>query len=135
MERRPAVGFKCGVGILHVFQVKDHHQERSNNNTDCSPSHLAHYIKKTVTVRFILDHPVYIYIYIYIYYQACHASHTRAQPDDPVFKLLQSSKTHVACVWDWYFPMKITAQISDEYSLYDVTNIRLRFYAVFHSPT
>src|SRR6218665_3178523 len=63
MERRPAVGSKCGVGILHVCQVKDHHQERSDNNIDCSPSHLAHYIKKTVTVRFILDHPVYIYIY------------------------------------------------------------------------
>src|SRR6218665_2527933 len=59
MERRPAVGSKCGVGILHVCQVKDHHQERSDNNIDCSPSHLAHYIKKTVTVRFILDHPVY----------------------------------------------------------------------------
>ena len=58
MERRPAVGSKCGVGILHVCQVKDHHQERSDNNIDCSPSHLAHYIKKTVTVRFILDHPV-----------------------------------------------------------------------------
>jgi len=63
MERRPAVGSKCGVGILHVCQVKDHHQERSDNNIDCSPSHLAHYIKKTVTVQFILDHPVYIYIY------------------------------------------------------------------------
>src|SRR6218665_74331 len=60
MERRPAVGSKCGVGILHVCQVKDHHQERSDNNIDCSPSHLAHYIKKTVTVRFILDHPVYV---------------------------------------------------------------------------
>src|SRR6218665_660079 len=59
MERRPAVGSKCGVGILHVCQVKDHHQERSDNNIDCSSSHLAHYIKKTVTVRFILDHPVY----------------------------------------------------------------------------
>src|SRR6218665_811015 len=62
MERRPAVGSKCGVGILHVCQVKDHHQERSDNNIDCSPSHLAHYIKKTVTVRFILDHPVDIAI-------------------------------------------------------------------------
>src|SRR6218665_4103655 len=59
MERRPAVGSKCGVGILHVCQVKDHHQERSDNNIDCSPSHLAHYIKKTVTVRFILDNPVH----------------------------------------------------------------------------
>src|SRR6218665_111033 len=58
MERRPAVGSKCGVGILHVCQVKDHHQERSDNNIDCSPSHLDHYIKKTVTVGFILDHPV-----------------------------------------------------------------------------
>src|SRR6218665_2528643 len=47
---------------------------------------------------------------------------------------LQSSKTHVACVWDRNFPMKITAQISDEYSLYDITNIRLRFSAAFHSP-
>src|SRR6218665_3286306 len=66
MERRPAVGSKCGVGILHVCQVKDHHQERSDNNIDCSPSHLAHYIKKTVTVRFILDHPVYtLYLDIY----------------------------------------------------------------------
>src|SRR6218665_2918007 len=61
MERRPAVGSKCGVGILHVCQVKDHHQERSDNNIDCSPSHLAHYIEKTVTVRFILDHPVLSY--------------------------------------------------------------------------
>src|SRR6218665_3432931 len=67
MERRPAVWSKCGVGILHVCQVKDHHQERSDNNIDCSPSHLAHYIKKTVTVRFILDNPVYIYMHIYIY--------------------------------------------------------------------
>src|SRR6218665_1417595 len=58
MERRPAVGSKCVVGILHICQVKDHHQERSDNNIDCSPSHLAHYIKKTGTVRFILDHPV-----------------------------------------------------------------------------
>src|SRR6218665_4133325 len=58
MERHPAVGSKCGVGIMHVCQVKDHHQERSDNKIDCSPSHLAHYIKKTVTVRFILDHPV-----------------------------------------------------------------------------
>jgi len=31
--------------------------------------------------------------------------------------------------------MKITAQLSDEYSLYDVMNIRFRFYAVFHSPS
>jgi len=46
----------------------------------------------------------------------------------------QSNKTHVACVWDRNFPTKITAQISNEYSLYDTTNIRLRFYAVFHSP-
>src|SRR6218665_4020688 len=38
MERRPAVGSKCGVSILHVCQVKDHHQERSDNNIDCSPS-------------------------------------------------------------------------------------------------
>src|SRR6218665_288431 len=59
MERHPAVGSKCGVGILHVCQVKNHHQERSDNNIDCSPSNLAH-IKKTVTVRFILDHPVYM---------------------------------------------------------------------------
>src|SRR6218665_1682803 len=60
MELRPAVGSKCGVGILHVCQVKDYNQERSDNNIDCSPSHLAPYIKKTVTVRFILDHPVYM---------------------------------------------------------------------------
>src|SRR6218665_419975 len=66
MERRPAVGSKCGVGILHVFQVKDHHQERSDNNIDCSPSHLAHYIKKTVTVRFILDHPVHASMWVRI---------------------------------------------------------------------
>src|SRR6218665_2956607 len=63
MERRPAVGSKCGVGILYVCQVKDRHQERSDNNIDCSPSHLAHYIKKTATVRFILDHPVHVCMY------------------------------------------------------------------------
>src|SRR6218665_481066 len=67
MERRPAVGSKCGVGIWHVCQIKDHHQERSDNNIDCSPSHLAHYIKKTVTVRFILDHPVYYAISLYVW--------------------------------------------------------------------
>ena len=72
MERRPAVGSKCGVGILHVCQVKDHHQERSDNNIDCSPSHLDHYIKKTFTVRFILDHPVYIFYFALLYIDYIH---------------------------------------------------------------
>src|SRR6218665_1203212 len=45
--------------IARMSGKKNHHQERSDNNIDCSPSNLAH-IKKTVTVRFILDHPVYI---------------------------------------------------------------------------
>ena len=37
MERRPAVGSKRDVGILHGCQVEDHHQERADNNIHCSP--------------------------------------------------------------------------------------------------
>src|SRR6218665_3578420 len=50
---------------------------------------------------------------------------------------LQSRETNVAdfaCVWDRNFSTKIKAKISNEYSLNNATNIRLRFYAVFHSP-
>src|SRR6218665_101082 len=50
---------------------------------------------------------------------------------------LQSRETNVAdfaCVLDRNFSTKIKAKISNGYSLNDATNIRLRFYAVFHSP-
>src|SRR6218665_2535413 len=67
MERRPAVESKVGVGILHVCQVKDHHQERSDNNIDCSPSHLAHYIKKTVTACAVYFGPPCIHTYVHTY--------------------------------------------------------------------